>query len=38
MIVWIDASSDGFIYTAHDNKELIKWKKMHIVSKYLGNN
>lgn len=22
-IVWIEASSSGYIYTAHDNKEII---------------
>ena len=39
-IVWIQASPDGFIYTAlkdaEDNYSIICWKKMHRVMEFKG--
>lgn len=35
-ILWIEPSEDGFIYTAHEDKRICKWKKMHLVVTFLG--
>ena len=35
-ITWIEASSDGFVYTALDNLSIAKWKKMNKVTEYVG--
>lgn len=35
-ITWIEASSDGFVYTAHDNMVIASWKKMNKIVEYRG--
>lgn len=30
-IIWIEASMDGLVYTALDNKTIVSWKKMNKV-------
>jgi hypothetical protein len=35
-ITWLEASQDGFIYTALDNNTIVQWKKMHRVTQYVG--
>ena len=35
-IQWIEASADGLIYTALDNRKIVSWKKMHKQKEYVG--
>lgn len=35
-ITWLEASADGFIYTALDNNTIVQWKKMHRVKSFAG--
>jgi len=35
-ITYIEAGADDFIYTAHQSKSIVSWKKMHKVTEYKG--
>lgn len=35
-ITWIEATQDGFIYTALDDCTIVQWKKMHKVQVFSG--
>jgi len=35
-ILWIEASADGFVYTAHSDHKIVCWKKMHKVLEFCG--
>ena len=35
-IVYLQASADGFVYTAHQSGKIVGWKKMHKVQEFVG--
>ena len=35
-IVYLQASEDGFVYTAHESNKIRCWKKMHMVHEFVG--
>lgn len=35
-ILWIEASQDGYIYTALDDNTIVQWKKMHKMQLFRG--